>query len=63
MSGIEWTDKPRQLTENEKNNILYAMRTATSPRLVGIKLHRQITKSTLSAAVRVIDALMAAYEL
>ena len=49
--GIEWTDTPRALTDDE------AAKIKAAGRLDGIKLHRQFTKSTLLAAKNAVEAL------
>lgn len=47
------TDTPRALTLGEAADIIQA------GRLNGIKLHRRMTRSTLRAAVREVDAVLA----
>lgn len=53
------TNSPRELTDAEKQLLEDAMRVATWSRGTGIKLHRELTNSTLGAALRYIDAFMA----
>lgn len=50
--GIEWTDNPRMLTQNEIDQI------AKVGRLEGIKLHRTFTRSTLAAAAREVNLVL-----
>ncbi len=47
------TDTPRALTPSEVADIMQA------GRLNGVKLHRRLTYSTLRAAVREVDAILA----
>jgi hypothetical protein len=54
--GTAWTDAPRELTREERQEI------AGLSRVDGVKLHRALTRSTLAAAVRVVDALQSAEE-
>jgi hypothetical protein len=47
----EFTDHPRMLTEDERQRV------RSASRLEAIKLHRQLTNSTLRAAIEAVDAL------
>ena len=49
--GMDWTDNPRDVTREEAAQI------KAVGRLDGIKLHRQLTNSTLSAAMRAVEKL------
>jgi len=51
--ATEWTDTPRALTDGEKHQVCAA------GRLNGIKLHRQLTSSSLKAAISAVDAILA----
>ena len=53
--GTPNTDTPRELTDNEKADILML------GRLGGIKHHIALTNSTLGAAVRIVDAILKEY--
>ena len=49
--GPEWTDNPRKLDMSEAYEVVHLTR------LEGIKRHRQLTRSTLAAAMREVDDL------
>jgi hypothetical protein len=49
--GTEWTDTPRALTEDERNWM------RIEPRLKAIRLHRELTNSTLAAAIAAVDEI------
>jgi hypothetical protein len=53
-AGTDPTDTPRDLSPDEAACIVAA------GRLNGIKIHRQLTSSTLPAAIRAVDQLLAA---
>ena len=49
--GTEWTENPRTLTDDEATQI------KAMGRLEAVKMHRQITSSTLRAALNAVSAL------
>jgi len=49
--GTEWTDNPRSLTKDEVNQI------KALGYLDGVKMHRKLTKSTLSVAATIVRAI------
>jgi hypothetical protein len=49
--GTQWTDDPRDLEQEEINEI------RTMSRVEAVRLHRRLTRSTLTAAIRAVDAV------
>jgi hypothetical protein len=61
--GTAWTDAPRTLSPHEVQQMKEALQSPQQGHLAGgriaaIRLHRQLTNSTLRAAIRCVDQII-----